>query len=221
MRLDGVRIETADLDVACERYAALLGVAPSVHGSGVRRFQLARGAVELAAGEEGRGTVLFARDGDDDAWPVDGAAYHGLAVALDAPPDGAGRDGVAIDHVVVLTPNPARAIALWRDRLGLRLAFDREFPDRKLRLMFFRSNGLTFEFASALPAPVDADGPDRFYGVSYRVVDLEARRTALLAGRFDVSEIRPGHKPSTRVASVRSGTAGVPTLLLEVAEPGS
>jgi hypothetical protein len=66
-----------------------------------------------------------------------------------------------------------------------------------------------------VPAPAERDGPDRFYGVSYRVRDLGARREALLAAGFDVSEIRPGNKAGTRVASVRSGTADVPTLLLE------
>jgi catechol 2,3-dioxygenase-like lactoylglutathione lyase family enzyme len=221
MRLDGVRIETDDFELACERYAVLLGVAPHVLDDGARRYQLGRGAVELAAGEPGRATVLFARDENGaDAWPVEPAAYHGLAVGFETratPPSGphAVAAAEAIDHVVVFTPNPTRAIALWRDRLGLRLAFDREFPERKVRLLFFRSGGMTLELACALPAPEDADGSDRFYGVSYRVPDLVSRRAALVAAGFDVGDIRPGNKAGTRVASVRSGTAGVPTLLLE------
>jgi catechol 2,3-dioxygenase-like lactoylglutathione lyase family enzyme len=220
MRLDAVRIETPDLDTDSERYAALLGVAATTLETGARRFQLARGAVELVSGEPGRATVLFVREGAGDAWPVEPADYHGLAVAVEAErtiaPRATRADAAdAIDHVVVFTPSPSRAIAFWRDRLGLRLAFDREFPERKVRLMFFRSGGLTFEFACSLPAADDADGPDRFYGVSYRVPDLAARRDALLAAGFDVSEIRPGNKTGTRVASVRSDTAGVPTLILE------
>jgi len=31
--------------------------------------------------------------------------------------------------------------------------------------------------------------------------------------------VRPGMRPGTTVATVRSGTAGVPTLLLQVDEP--
>ena len=81
--------------------------------------------------------------------------------------------------------------------------------------MFFRSGGLTLEFATPLPVPSEPPGPDRLHGVSYRVPDLEARRAALLAAGLDVSEIRPGNKAGTRVATVRSGTEGVPTLLLE------
>src|SRR5512132_222471 len=147
MRLDGVRIETGDPEAESARYATLLGVEPCVLASGARRFQLVRGAPQ-------------------DAWPAEPAGYHGLAVSVEVAPavtESARRpDAVeAIDHVVVFTPSPTRAIALWRDRLGLRLAFDREFPERKVRLLFFRSGGLTFEFACALPAPADDDGPDR------------------------------------------------------------
>lgn len=222
MRLDGVRIETPDLATACARYATLLGVDGVPLATGAARFQLGRGAIELVAGEAGRATVLFVRERPDDAWPTGPDGHHGLAVAIEDPPDvppGVARADAAeaIDHVVVFTSSPARAIALWRDRRGLRLAFDREFPERKVRLLFFRSGGLTFEMASALPPPAEPDVPDRFYGVSYRVPDLAARREALLAAGFDVSEIRPGNKTGTRVASVRSGTADVPTLLLEEA----
>jgi catechol 2,3-dioxygenase-like lactoylglutathione lyase family enzyme len=221
MRLYGVSIETPELADACRDYGALLDAEPIVQASGARRFVLESGTVDLAAGESGRSTVLFAREGAGDDWAGDPGAFHGLAVRVDDPPLAPPRSaaGVAIDHVVVFTPSPERAIGLWRDRLGLRLAFDKEFEARKIRLMFFRSGGLTFEFACALPAPADGDGPDRFYGVSYRVRDLASRRTALLAAGFDVSELRPGNKAGTRVASVRSRTAGVPTLLLEDERP--
>ena len=58
----------------------------------------------------------------------------------------------------------------------MRLAFDREFPERKVRLMFFRSGGLTFEYACALPAPEGGSDPDRFYGVNVAASDLAVGR---------------------------------------------
>jgi catechol 2,3-dioxygenase-like lactoylglutathione lyase family enzyme len=211
MRLVGVRLGVRDLDHASVRYAELLDARPVVVDPSRRWFGLERGAVELVADERESRTVLFA----PDEAPVP-AAFHGIDVAIAPPPaDVAGTTATAIDHVVVFTPDPARAIALWRDAAGFRLAFDREFPERKVRLLFFRSGGITLELATALPAPEDPSGPDRFYGVSYRVRDLVGRRAALLAAGFDVSDIRPGNKAGTRVASVRSETAGVPTLLLE------
>jgi catechol 2,3-dioxygenase-like lactoylglutathione lyase family enzyme len=219
MRLTGVRIETADLASDAARYGTLLGVEPLETARDVRRFQLGRGAVELAAGEPGHATVLFARDEPTDEWPAGVDGFHELPVAIEpaAPPPSrtlVDDAATAVDHVVVFTPDPSRAIAFWRDRVGMRLAFDREFPERKVRLVFFRSGGLTFEFASALPLAAETSAPDRFYGVSYRVPDLALRRTALLAAGFDVSEIRRGNKAGTQVASVRDHTAGVATLLL-------
>ena len=217
MRLLGVRIETTDVGTAVERYATLLGVAPATRADGARRFALERGHVELAEGTAGQATILFARERPDDAFVSDPAA-HGVAFRVeDAPPAASAPTGLveAIDHVVIFTPDPPRAIACWRDANGLRLAFDKEFPERRIRLMFFRSGGLTLEYACPLPAPDPPEGPDRFYGVSYRVRDLAAHRAALLAAGFDVSEIRAGNKAGTRVASVRNGTAEVPTLLLE------
>jgi hypothetical protein len=97
----------------------------------------------------------------------------------------------------------------------LHLALDREFPKRGLRMLFFRSAGVTLEFVGALSAPADTGGPDSFYGIAYRVGDLEAWRGRLLRAGVDVSEIRPGQKAGTRVVSVRCGAAGVPTLFIE------
>jgi hypothetical protein len=37
----------------------------------------------------------------------------------------------------------------------------------------------------------------------------------LLAAHVNVSEVRSGRKPGTRVVSLRDGTCGIPTLLIE------
>lgn len=120
----------------------------------------------------------------------------------------------ALDHVVIRSTDLERAIRLWRDRLGIRLALDREFPGRGLRMLFFRSSGVTLEFVSALGA-ADSAGADALDGLAYQVGDLAACRARLVQGGLDVSPVRDGHKRGTRVATVRSGTEGVPTLLIE------
>jgi len=210
VELDSVQIGAPDPAA----YALLLGVEAVRLDGGGHRFQLERGAVEIGPGEPGLHSIRFTGD-PVDGWT--GAAFHGLRVLTSPPRAGAsGPPGVAIDHVVVQTTDAERAIGLWRDRLGLRLALDRAFPERGLRLVFFRSGGITLEFATAHPAPPATDEPDRLHGVSYRVPDLEACRERLLAAGVDVSPIRSGMRPGTSVATVRTGTAGVPTLLLQV-----
>jgi catechol 2,3-dioxygenase-like lactoylglutathione lyase family enzyme len=125
----------------------------------------------------------------------------------------------ALDHAVVLSGDPALSGAFYHESLGLRLALDREFPKRGIRILFLRVGGVTVEVAGPSPPAAAADEPDRFGGLAYRVADADAARARLLAADFDVSEVRDGHKPGTKVCTVRSNTCGVPTLLVEPAPP--
>lgn len=211
MRFCGAVIAAGDLDAARARYEVLLATTPRRLDDGRWRFALAPGEIDLIEGPPGLRAIRFAVD----VGALPPADFHGIDVRLESStPATPPKDGLAIDHVVVFTPNPERAIALWRDEVGLRMALDRVFEQRKLRLTFFRSNGMTLEYAHPLD-DADASGPDAFYGVSYRVPNLAAHREHLLAAGFDVSEVRTGMKPGTTVASVRNHTAEVPTLLIE------
>jgi catechol 2,3-dioxygenase-like lactoylglutathione lyase family enzyme len=119
-----------------------------------------------------------------------------------------------LDHVVIRTPDPERATALYGARLALDMRLDRSNPAWGARLLFFRCGDLIVEVAHDLRTGV-GDGPDRLWGLSWRVPDAEAARARLLAAGLDVSEVRAGRKPGTRVLTLRDGTCGVPTLLLE------
>jgi catechol 2,3-dioxygenase-like lactoylglutathione lyase family enzyme len=119
-----------------------------------------------------------------------------------------------LDHVVIRTPDPERATALYGARLGLDMRLDRSNEAWGARLLFFRCGDLIVEVAHDLKAGL-GDGPDRLWGLSWRVPDAQAARARLQAAGLDVSEVRGGRKPGTRVLTLRDGTCGVPTLLLE------
>jgi catechol 2,3-dioxygenase-like lactoylglutathione lyase family enzyme len=119
----------------------------------------------------------------------------------------------AMDHVVIATADPERAAALYGARLGLDMALDRSHPDWG-RLMFFRCGDLIVELVQRPGASVDA-AHDKLYGLSWRVADADATRARLASAGIDVSEVRGGRKPGTRVVSVRNGSCGIPTLLVE------
>lgn len=121
----------------------------------------------------------------------------------------------AMDHVVVSTPDPERAAALYGARLGLDMALDRSHPDWG-RLMFFRCGDLIVEITHRPGKPAEgAQDKDRLRGLCWRVADIDATHARLAAAGVDVSEVRTGRKPGTRVMTVRNGTCGVPTLLVQ------
>jgi catechol 2,3-dioxygenase-like lactoylglutathione lyase family enzyme len=161
-----------------------------------------------------------------DAWRlafVDPAATHGVSIALaersgrfTAKP--AADDAVqALDHVVIATANPDRAIALYGARLGLDFRLDRSNPQWGSRLMFFRCGASVVEIGSRIGGEA-SDAPDRLSGLAWRVVDPDAAQARLAKAGFDVSEVRSGRKPGTKIFTIRSGVPGSPTVMLS-AEP--
>ena len=121
----------------------------------------------------------------------------------------------AMDHVVVATADPERAAALYGARLGLDMVLDRSHPDWG-RLMFFRCGDLIVEVGHKAGKEKAAEtAPDRLRGLCWRVIDIDATHARLVADGVEVSEVRTGRKPGTRVMTVRSGTCGVPTLIVQ------
>jgi len=120
----------------------------------------------------------------------------------------------ALDHLVINTPNADRAMALYGAKLGLRLALDRTAPEWGVRLIFFRTGGLTVEIAHRLGQAEDPAGEDSFWGLTWRVGDIEAAHERLAAHGFNVSDVRTGRRAGTRVFTVRDGTLNVPTLFI-------
>jgi catechol 2,3-dioxygenase-like lactoylglutathione lyase family enzyme len=119
-----------------------------------------------------------------------------------------------IDHVVVRTEAPDAAIRFYGDQLGLRLALDRTFPKWGARLLFFRVGGVTVEIAAPAEPVESPTDTDSCWGISWRTPDVGAARDRLLDAGFDVSELRAGRRPGTRVCTVRAPTCGVATLLI-------
>lgn len=119
----------------------------------------------------------------------------------------------SMDHVVISTGDPERAAALYGARLGLDMALDRSHPDWG-RLIFFRCGDLIVEIVHRPGSSIDATS-DKLWGLSWRVENIDATRSRLATSGIDVSEVRTGRKPGTRVLTVRDGTCGIPTLLVE------
>ena len=163
--------------------------------------------------ERTRGVLLFA---------IERSAEGGLAQSASL--GGESAVAFAVDHAVVRTEDADSARTLYRDGLGLRLALDKQFPQWGAHLMFFRVGGLTIEVAAALeegkgigPPGLMTPDMDELWGMTYRVSDADVARERLAGAGFDVSAVRKGRKPGTRVFTVRNAPMAIPTLMLEPA----
>jgi catechol 2,3-dioxygenase-like lactoylglutathione lyase family enzyme len=112
----------------------------------------------------------------------------------------------ALDHVVIESGDLEASKSLYGDALGLRLALDRRFDALGLRMLFFRTGGVTVEVVGRLDP--EAAPQDRLGGLAWRVPDLRAAHERLCA------DLRPGRTPGTTVCTLRGGCCGVPTLLI-------
>ena len=117
---------------------------------------------------------------------------------------------VAIDHLVVLTPDLDRTIDALAE-CGLELRRIREGPagdGRPVRQAFFRLAEVILEVVAT---GGDADLPASFWGLTFLSDDLDAT-LAFLGDR--VSEPRPAVQPGRRIATLRYGL-GLPVAVMD------
>ncbi|WP_024332693.1 VOC family protein [Gordonia hirsuta] len=170
--------------------------------------------------------ALLARRGRDVSGPDHAGARRlvsepALGIVADA---GASAGAPALDHVVFTAASVDAAVALFAGCLELNLRLIREFGE--LSQLFFRSGSTVVEvLAGQRGAAVDTGGSgddqDRrtvgLWGVAWRCADLDSEHRRLTQAGLELSEIRTGRKPGTRVATIREHALGTPTILLEQA----
>jgi len=201
----GLGFSVPDLAAALRLYERRGLVFLPRHTTRTKNADGAERAWELATmkRKSANGVALFLVENKPDTprWPVPQAE-----VAEDA---AVGE----IDHVVIRTADAERAVALYGGRLGLDLRLDRSNEQWGARQLFFRCGNAVVEIAASLQAP-QGETKDAFGGLAWRVRDPQAARARIAAAGLDVSDVRAGRKPGTQVFTVRSGTGGVPTLML-------
>lgn len=206
MRITGLVISSPDVDAAQSAWRRLGTVDREV------RFEPGRGGLS--------GVVLGVDDVDIVERLVQRRGLPGDAAGLDvggltwqlAPSTGGSPTELTLDHVVIRTGDPERAAANYGARLGMDLRLDRRLEQHGFRGLFFRCGDAVVEIVAPTKG---VDGPDSFGGVAWRVADLEATCERLASAGTEVSEVRPGRKPGTRVATVHDHDLGTPTLLIE------
>ena len=195
---------------------ANVGLAFTGGTPGLQSMTFATGDVGKAATLLERRAVTTTRDDDDLAFTGHGVAIRLAAKGRDAPSPFTAEEAAcvsALDHVVVRTPNPERAITFYAGRLGLDLRLDRSNEQWGARLLFFRCGDLVVEIAHDLKKGV-SDAPDQLWGLSWRVPDVAKANARLKASGLDVTGPRDGRRPGSQVFSVKNRTERVPTLVI-------
>jgi len=239
-RLDHLTLTVPDVAAAASDYALLLGQTPRTQALHEMRLDCENIGLVLqpAEGERAAGSavpvgLMFAADDVAAAahrlgrrglagemrsgvLHVDQAATRGVEIGVVAEAPRAAvtaSDIVGLDHVVVRTHDAERAVALYGGRLGLDLRLDRVRREIGVRQMFFLLGGLVVEVVQSLKDIAPAED-DSVWGLAWRSRDIEASRARVAAAGISVSEVKDGRKAGTRVATVKSHTGGVPTLLI-------
>ncbi|MBL6695697.1 MAG: VOC family protein [Luminiphilus sp.] len=123
-----------------------------------------------------------------------------------------GEDPItAVDHIVVRTQSADAAKKFYGDQLGIRLALEQHVPDWGGTQLFFRASSMSIEVIASEKAPEEDD----LWGLAFKTASLDTTHQRLINKGIDVSEIREGRKPGTRVCTIKSHTLEVPTLLIE------
>ena len=243
-KLNAVVVEVTDLAAAMHDYEALTGVAGVLgpfRGDDSACFQLTNVCLrlvttggrqglkqlvfqsgDLAAAKErlkSMGISVIDAEPDDDFLSLSSDTTRGISLAVTTAMDSTVLNEATtpliagLDHAVIASGDGDYTAALLSARLQLDMRLDLTNPDWDSRLMFFRCGDLIIEVYQPLSKPLPV-AQDRFFGLSWRTLDIDETHGLLSARGFNVSPVKAGRKPGTRVCTVRDKTHGVPTLIL-------
>ena len=117
-----------------------------------------------------------------------------------------------LDHVVINTQDADAFISIYRDVYKIRLALDKTIEHWKRRMLFFRTNATTIE---VIEEKDKKESADELWGLAWEVDSIEDVHKRLVSNNVEVTPIKDGLKKGTLVATIKSHTCNVPTLLIE------
>ena len=117
-----------------------------------------------------------------------------------------------LDHVVITTNDADGFIEIYRDIFDIRLALDKVIEHWNTRMLFFRLNETTIEVVAK---EHNNKNPDELWGLAWEVESIAKTRKRLINEGVEITEIKDGIKENTLVATIKSHTHDVPTLLIQ------
>jgi len=117
-----------------------------------------------------------------------------------------------LDHLVINTNDADGFISVYQDIFNIRLALDKVIEHWNKRMLFFRLNKTTIE---VIESKDGQPAHDKLWGLAWEVKNIEDTYQRLIDEGVTVSPVQKGIKENTFVATIKSHTHNVPTLLIE------
>ena len=117
-----------------------------------------------------------------------------------------------LDHVVINTNDADGFINVYQDVFKIRLALDKFIEHWKKRMIFFRLNKTTIE---VIESKDEEPANDKLWGLAWEVRNIEDAYQRLIKEGVNITPVQKGIKENTLVATIKSHTHNVPTLLIE------
>ena len=117
-----------------------------------------------------------------------------------------------LDHVVINTNDADGFINVYQDVFKIRLALDKFIEHWKKRMLFFRLNKTTIE---VIESKDEEPANDKLWGLAWEVRNIEDAYQRLIQEGVNITPVQKGIKENTLVATIKSHTHNVPTLLIE------
>ncbi len=144
--------------------------------------------------------------------------HLGLGVAVVPPeinpPHGPAGPVTNIDHIVIASNDSGATAAHFEVKLGLEIKRKMIRPGTSAQLAFGKLVDVVIEFAGP-PEPKPGPLTAKFWGLVFAVDDIDAVVATVRDAGHPVSDPIPAVQPGARIATVKSGTGGVPFALIQ------
>lgn len=180
------------------------------------RCRVGQVGIRLVGRESGDGMVGWSLRGLPADSPREMDGIPTTMSDSDAQPAGTHANGVvAIDHVVLLSPDLVRTVAsLGAIGAAPRRERDAELGGRPIRQIFFRFGEVIVEVVGS--PGVAGDGPSTLWGITFTVADIDA--TAAFLGEH-TTPVKDAVQPGRRITTLRHRDFGMSVRTAFISSP--
>ena len=126
-----------------------------------------------------------------------------------------GANATNIDHIVIASNDSAATAQLFSDHFGFPIKRTMSRPGTRAHLEFAKLDEVVLEFAGPGEVQPYDEVKGRIGGIVLAVPDIDAAVAAIRAKGYECGEPHAAVQPGAKIATVKSGTAGVPFAFIQ------